>query len=82
MYLIMLNADHVYNKHYRQLINKKQAITIIVYTSADPLSTPQLIIGIVTNSAVVYRVQQGFANALITGYEVTPFGVPMIGEYM
>ena len=80
----MLNADHVYSKHYRQLINKTQAITIIVYTSADPLSTPQLIIGIyiVTNSAVVYRVQHGFANALITGYEVTPFGVPMIGEYM
>ena len=39
----------------------------------------------VTNSAVEYQVRRNDAitNApLITGYEVTHFGVPMIGEYM
>ena len=39
----------------------------------------------VTNSAVVYQVQRNdeIMNApLITGYEVTRFGVPMIGEYL
>ena len=39
----------------------------------------------VTNSAVEYRVQRndGITNApLITGYEVTRFGVPMIGQYV
>ena len=39
----------------------------------------------VTNSAVEYRVQRndGITNApLITGYEVTRFGVPMVGEYV
>ena len=38
----------------------------------------------VTNSAVDYRVRRKdvITNApLITGYEVTRFGVPMIGEY-
>ena len=38
----------------------------------------------VTNSAVEYRVQRndGITNPLITGYEVTRFGVPMIGQYV
>ena len=38
----------------------------------------------VTNSTVEYRVQgnDGITNLLIFGYEVTRFGVPMIGEYM
>ena len=37
-----------------------------------------------TDSAVEYRVQRNdvIANALITGYEVTRFGVPMIGQYV
>ena len=37
----------------------------------------------VTNSAVEYQVQSNDAitNPLITGYEVTCFGIPMIGEY-
>ena len=38
----------------------------------------------VTNSAVEYKVQRNddITDALITGYEVTHFGVPMIGEYV
>ena len=38
----------------------------------------------VTTSAVEYQVQQGngVANALNSGYEVTRFGVPMIGQYV
>ena len=37
-----------------------------------------------TNSAVEYQVQRNddVTNALIAGYEVTRFGVPMIGEYV
>ena len=39
-------------------------------------------VGRVTNSAVEYRVQRSdvIIEPLITGYEVTRFGVPMIGE--
>ena len=38
----------------------------------------------VTTSAVEYQVQRNddVTNALITGYEVIRFGVPMIGEYV
>ena len=38
----------------------------------------------VTSSAVVYYVEgtDKITNVLITGYEVTRFGVPMIGQYM
>ena len=38
----------------------------------------------VTNSAVGYRIQRNddTTDAVITGYEVTRFGVPMIGEYV
>ena len=38
----------------------------------------------VTASAVEYQVQRNddVTNALITGYEVIRFGVPMIGEYV
>ena len=51
-------------------------------------------VDIVTNLAMTYQVQHGFANAwqvasdgitndpLITGYEVTRFGVTMIGLYV
>ena len=37
----------------------------------------------VTNLAVEYQVQRkdGTTDAVITGYEVVRFGVPMIGEY-
>ena len=38
----------------------------------------------VTNSALEYQVRRNddTANAVITGYEVTRFGVPMIGQYL
>ena len=38
----------------------------------------------VTYSAVEYRVQRNdvVTDAVITGYEVTRFGVPMIGQYI
>ena len=51
-------------------------------SSSDPLSVPSLTVDKVTNSAVEYQVQHGLATALITGYEVTHFGVPMIGQYV
>ena len=38
----------------------------------------------VTNSTVKYQVQSNddTTNALITGYQVIRFGIPMIGEYV
>ena len=52
--------------------------------SSDPLSVPSLMVGKVTNSTVEYQVQSrdAITYAVITGYEVTRFGVPMIGQYM
>ena len=54
------------------------------YISSDPLRDPRLLVDRVTNSAVEYQVQgnDGRTNVLITGYEVTHFGVPMIGQYV
>ena len=59
-------------------------ITIFALPSSDPLSVPSLMVSTVTNSAVEYEVQRndGITNALIIGYEVIRFGVPMIGEYV
>ena len=37
--------------------------------------------GRATNSAVEYQVRRPTTNAMIAGYEVTRFGVPMIGQY-
>ena len=56
----------------------------LVFLSSDPLSVPSLMVGRVTNSAVEYQVRRNdnITNALITGYEVIRFGVPMIGEYV
>ena len=54
-------------------------------SSSDPLSVPSLMVDKVTNSAVEYQVgrNDGITNApLITGYEVTRFGVPMIGKHV
>ena len=54
-----------------------------VHISSDPFSVPSLMVDRVTNSAVEYQVQQSIvANAKNAGYEVTRFGVPMIGEYV
>ena len=38
--------------------------------------------GRATNSAVEYQVRRPTTNAMIAGYEVTHFGVPMIGRYV
>ena len=56
----------------------------MVCSCSDPLSVPSLTVDRVTNSAVAYRVKgnDAITNAVITGYEVTRFGVLMIGEYM
>ena len=53
-------------------------------SSSDPLRVPSLTVDRVTNSAVEYRVQRrdGITEPLIAGYEVTRFGVPMIGQYV
>ena len=61
------------------------AFTLVSYRdhiSSDPLSVPRLMVDTVTYSAVEYQVHHRVANILITGYEVTCFGVPMIGEYV
>ena len=44
---------------------------------------PSLLVNRVTKSAVEYRVRRNddTTDAVITGYEVTRFGVPMIGNY-
>ena len=52
--------------------------------SSDPLSAPSLMVDRVTNSEVEYQVRRNdgiTSGPLITGYEVTRFGVPMIGQY-
>ena len=54
-------------------------------SSSDPLSVPSLMVDKVTNSAVEYQVRRNdrITNApLIAGYEVTRFGVPIIGKYV
>ena len=50
----------------------------------DHLSVPSLMVDRVTNSAVEYQVQgnDDTTDALITGYVVFRFGVPMIGKYV
>ena len=69
--------------HYQQL-KSSLIFTVFVLSSSDPLSVPSLMVARATNSAVEYRVQgnDDVTNAVITGYEVTRFGVPMIGEYV
>ena len=66
---------------------KKHKFSIIFGLSfLDPLSVPTLTVNRATNSAVkyMYDVLRGddITTAVITGYEVTRFGVPMIGEYV
>ena len=52
--------------------------------SSDPLSVPSLMVRGATNSLVEYQVQakDEITHSLMTGYEVTRFGVPMIGQYV
>ena len=55
-----------------------------VLPSSDPLRVPSLVVDRVTNSTVVYQVRRNdhMTNALIIGYEVIRFGIPMVGEYV
>ena len=52
------------------------------HISSDPLSDPSLIVDRHTYLAVEYQVRRndGTTDALIAGYEVIRFGVPMIGQ--
>ena len=52
------------------------------HISSDPLDVPSLMVDRVTTSAVKYQVRRNddTTNALISGYEVIRFGVPMIGK--
>ena len=56
----------------------------MLWFSSDPLSVPSLVVNRVTKSAVEYQVKRNddTTDALITGYEVTRFGVPVIGQYV
>ena len=57
---------------------------MIICISSDPLSVPSLMVEKVTNSAVEHQVQRNdeLTDKVIAGYEVTRFGVPMIGQYV
>ena len=56
----------------------------LMYVPSDPLTVPSLKVDSVTTSVVRYRVRKlrndAITKAVIAGYEVTRFGVPMIGE--
>ena len=57
----------------------------MLWSSSDPLSDPSLTVDRVTNSAVQYQVQKtddSRTDAQNAGYEVTRFGVPMIGQFV
>ena len=54
-------------------------------SSSDPLTVPSLMVARVANTAVEYHVQRNdriTSAPLIAGYEVTRFGVSIIGEYV
>ena len=57
---------------------------IVHCISSDSLSVPSLTVPHATSSVVEYNVQRtdDVTNALIAGYKVIRFGVPMIGEYV
>ena len=57
---------------------------MITIPSSDPLSVPSLMLDRGINSGLVYQSQKkdDITDAVITGYEVIRFGVPMIGEYV
>ena len=52
--------------------------------SSDTLKVPSLRVDRDRNLAVIYQARSTdvITNILITGYEVTRFGVPMIGQYV
>ena len=50
--------------------------------SSDHFSTPVLMVSKGTNSYQVQRTSDDTNNPIVVGYEVTRFGVQMIGEYV
>ena len=54
-------------------------MVFLLYTAS--IGAPGLMVGNITDSAVEYQVQSrdDMTDALISGYEVIRFGVPMIG---
>ena len=72
-------------KNIIQLVKKQeQSLSLHGLTPSEPLSVPSLMVDRVTESALEYQVQRNDkkTNAVIAGYEVIRFGVPMIGKYV
>ena len=83
-YLLLSHGNHL-----NLIISSSAYLSILTIDtclglSSDPLSVPSLMIGRHTNSALEYQVGRNDAttHAVITGYEVIRFGVPMIGQYV
>ena len=80
------NHPETHFVHSVLMVLTSHGYEVIKYYSgsfSDPLSVPSLTVDRVTNSAVEYQVRRNddSPDAVITGYEVICFGVPMIGEY-
>ena len=55
----------------------------IVQFPPHPVPAPRVTVSRVTSSQVEFvTIAQGSATRVIAGYEVTRFGVPMIGQYV
>ena len=67
----------------QQLLRSNQSL-FFGLSSLDPLSVPSLMVDKGTNSAVEYKVSSTdtITDKVIAGYEVTRFGVPMVGQYV
>ena len=59
------------------VIKIQATVAIFIIHTSDPLSVPSFRVVRVTNSAVEYQLQRNddITNAMITGYEVTHFGM-------
>ena len=81
----MFTIYYIHYTHYCILLAKSP--TYLNYCHLDPpLKVPQLTKNRVSNATVEYQSQSqsgdNITDALIAGYEVTRFGVPMIGQYV
>ena len=82
--LLLSHSNHLNLSIHSYLCIHIHTIDICCGLFADPLSVPSLTVDSVTNSAVEYRVQRidDTTDAVITGYDVIRFGVPMKGQYV
>ena len=62
------------------LMKLKLYINSLLFSSDTP-NTPRLTKSSVTNSTLIYNIANVVPGPLIAGYEVTRFGVPIIGRY-